>query len=611
MTTGHLQDLADTGEPGARTEIEAWKQAFQRNLFSVLGRFPATATANDRYLALAYSVRERLLDRWVKASETYYRKQARTVCYLSAEFLLGPASGQHPLNLGAFDTARQAMEELGFDFEAAARPGGGARSRQRRARAARGLLPRLARDARDSVDRLRHPLRVRDLRPGRSATAGRWRAPTSGCASAIRGKFPRPEIAVRRRLRRPHGALHRRERPLSRPLDSRRASSKASRMIPPIPGYRVNTANLLRLWSAEAVNSFDFESFNIGDYYAAVEEKVASETISKVLYPNDAALDGQAASARAAVLLRLLRIAGHASDPPARRRRIPSRFHATYAVQLNDTHPALAVAELMRLLVDEHGMDWEDGVGDHAADDGLHQSHAAARGAGEMVLGLFGSVLPRHLEIVYEINDDSSMRSRLRHPGDRRARATAFAHRRVRRPLGPDGAPRLRRQPCDQRRRGAAQRAAQESVLRDFNALWPERFRNVTNGVTPRRFMMLTNPELAGLLTEAIGAGWTRDLEELRALEPMADDAAFREAWRRVKQPNQGSARRRDPRQDGRCDRPRQPVRRSGQALPRVQAAASQHAARHRALSSPEAASPATARRRARSCSRARPRPAT
>ena len=165
MAIEHLQNPARTRDVRRGTDVETCKQAFHDHLFHVLGRFPATSTANDEYLALAYSVRDHLLDRWVKASETYYRKRARTVCYLSAEFLMGPHLGNNLVNLGTFDTTRQAMQSLGLDFEKLleqeAEPGLG----QWRPRAARGLLPRFARNASDPIDRSRHPLRVRDIRP--------------------------------------------------------------------------------------------------------------------------------------------------------------------------------------------------------------------------------------------------------------------------------------------------------------------------------------------------------------------------------------------------------------------------------------------------------------
>jgi starch phosphorylase len=532
MATGHLQNRTDTDKLGGRTDIEDWKRAFQRNLFNVLGRFPATATANDKYLALAYSVRERLLDRWVKTSETYYRKQVRTVCYLSAEFLLGPHLGNNLLNLGALDTAKQAMEELGLDFERLLdqeeEPGLG-----------NGGLGRLAACYLDSLATLEIPsigygiryefgIFDQQIRDGwQVEIADKW------LRLGNPWEIPRPEIAVNVSFggyTEPYTDEHGRYR--VRWIPARVVKGIAHDTV--ILGYRVNTANLLRLWSAEAVNSFDFESFNTGDYYAAVEEKVASETISKVLYPNDTALQGKQLRLEQQYFLvscavqDMIRI--HLQRAPD-----ASRLHERYAVQLNDTHPALAVAELTRILLDDHGMDWASAWQITRQTMGYTNHTLLPEALEKWPLDLFGRVLPRHLEIVHEINRRFLDEVRLRHPGD---------HDRVRRlsiiDESGDRSVRMAHLACvgSHAINGVAalhSELLRRDVLRDFSELWPKKFLSVTNGVTPRRFIMLTNPGLTKLVTDAIGLGWTRDLEELRALEPMADDPAFREAWRRMK----------------------------------------------------------------------------
>ncbi len=263
-----------------------------------------------------------------------------------------------------------------------------------------------------------------------------------------------------------------------------------------ILGYRVNTTNLLRLWSAEAVNSFDFESFNTGDYYAAVEEKVASETISKVLYPNDTALRGKQLRLEqqyflvSCALQDMIRIY-------LQKGRDVSDFHQRYAVQLNDTHPALAVAELVRILLDDFGMDWEP-AWDITRQTMAYTNHTLLPEALEKwSVGLFGSVLPRHLEIVYEINRRFLTEVRQRYPDD---------HDRVRRlsliDESGDRSVRMAHLACvgSHAINGVAalhSELLRRDVLRDFSELWPEKFLNVTNGVTPRRFIMLTNPGLS------------------------------------------------------------------------------------------------------------------
>ena len=526
---------AKTDNMSRVAEVEAWKRVFRGNLFSVLGRFPATATVNDKYLALAYSVRDRLLERWAATSETYYRKRVRTVCYLSAEFLLGPHLGNNLVNLGSFDTAKQAMEELGLDFaqllEQEEEPGLG-----------NGGLGRLAACYLDSLATLQIPsigygiryefgIFDQQIRDG-------WQVEMTDKWLRLGNpwEIPRPEIAF-------NVGFGGRTEPYTDANGRYRVRWTPGRVVrgvahdTPILGYRVNTANLLRLWSAEAVNSFNFEAFNVGDYYGAVEEKVASETISKVLYPNDTALPGKQLRLEqqyffvACALQDMIRI--HRQTAPEL-----SGFHQKYAVQLNDTHPALAVPELVRILVDEYGMDWEP-AWDITRKTFAYTNHTLLPEALEKwSLGLFGSVLPRHLEIVYEINRRflAGIRSRYAGDDDRLRRLSLIDE-------AGERSVRMAHLACvgSHAINGVAALHSgllRRDVLRDFDALWPEKFRNVTNGVTPRRFIMLINPGLTKLLTEAIGDAWRRDLEWLRALAPMAEDAAFRQEWRGVKRRN-------------------------------------------------------------------------
>ena len=309
MADTQLQKLPVSENGSAGTSVEDWKKAFLWNLYYVLGRFPETASLNDKYLALAHSVRERLLDRWVKTSETYYRKKVRTACYLSAEFLLGPHLGNNLLNLGAFDEARQAMEELGFNFEEMLdqeeEPGLG-----------NGGLGRLAACYIDSLATLEIPAIGHGIRYEfgifDQVIRDGWQVEIADKWLRLGNpwEIPRPEIAMtvgfgghtehytdengRYRVRWIPGQL-----------------VKGIAHDTPILGFKVNTANMLRLWRAEAVNSFDFQSFNTGDYYGAVVEKVGSETISKVLLSERFRLRGQAAAARTAVFPRRLRAPGH------------------------------------------------------------------------------------------------------------------------------------------------------------------------------------------------------------------------------------------------------------------------------------------------------------
>ena len=312
----------------------------------------------------------------------------------------------------------------------------------------------------------------------------------------------------------------------------------------PVLGYRVNTCNTLRLWRSEAVESFDFQDFNLGDYYGAVQEKVVSETISKVLYPNDEPEAGRRlrlaqqyffVSCSLQDMLRLLDLKG---DPITR---LPDLF----AAQMNDTHPSIAVAELMRLLVDERLLPWDE-AWDLTRRTLAYTNHTLLPEALETWgLPLFGSLLPRPLEIIYEINRRFLDEVRARHPGDdaRIARLSLIdeaGEKRVRMAnLATVGSHAVN---------GVAalhSELLRQTVLRDFAELWPERFDNVTNGVTPRRFLVLSNPPLAQLLDEAAGEGWVTELSRLRALEPLADDAAFQDRWHAVKRANKEALARR------------------------------------------------------------------
>ncbi|MEN8780780.1 MAG: glycogen/starch/alpha-glucan phosphorylase, partial [Desulfobacterales bacterium] len=305
----------------------------------------------------------------------------------------------------------------------------------------------------------------------------------------------------------------------------------------PIAGYRVNTCNTLRLWRAEAVESFDFQEFNVGDYYGAVNEKVVSETVTKVLYPNDEPEAGKRlrlaqqyffVSCSLQDMLRLHRLMGGK----------PETFHEKVAIQLNDTHPSIAVAELMRLLVDEHQIEWEQAW--HVTQSTFcYTNHTLLPEALEKwPLPLFGSLLPRHLEIIFEINRQFLDELRVRYPGDdqrlsrmslideKGERYVRMAH------LASVGSHAIN---------GVAELHSEllkRDVMRDFHEYMPEKFTNVTNGVTPRRFMVVSNPKLSRLISSRIGEDWIRNLQELRGLESSADDPDFQKEWQRIKWEN-------------------------------------------------------------------------
>jgi starch phosphorylase len=510
-------------------------RAVANHLRYSIGRLPAAATVHDYYRALALAVRDRLQQRWAKTTQAYLQSGAKAACYLSAEFLLGPHLGNNLVNLGIEEVTRQAMVTLGQDLDALLgqedEPGLG-----------NGGLGRLAACYLDSAASLERPaigygiryefgIFDQEIRDGwQIEVTDKW---------LRRGnpwEIAKPEITYCVNWG-GHTEHYQDERGRHRVRWVPFRVVKGTAFDTPIQGYRVNTCNTLRLWSAEAVESFDFQAFSTGDYYRAVDDKIVSETVSKVLYPNDEPEVGKRlrlaqqyffVSCSLQDMLQLLAIAGE----PVR------NFANRFAVQLNDTHPSICVAELMRLLLDEHGLEWDEAWDITVRTFGYTNHTLLPEALETWPLSMFSELLPRHLEIIYEINTRFLDEVRTRFPGDdaRSARMSL---------IGEEGAKHVRMAHLAMVGSHAVNGVAalhtdllKGSVLRDFHELWPERFSNKTNGVTPRRFLALANPALRELITRAIGDGWLVRLDELRRLEHFADDAAFREEWRAVKRAN-------------------------------------------------------------------------
>jgi len=514
---------------------EALQRAVLDNLACLQGRYPGIATPHDWYMALAYSVRDRLLARWVSTVQTYVARDVKLVCYLSAEFLIGPQLANNLVNLGIEAAAREAMRSLGQDLDALAaleeEPGLG-----------NGGLGRLAACFLDSLATLEVPAIGYGIRYEFGIFDQEIR---DGWQVELTDKWLQkgnPWEIVRADLTYEVNFGGHTE------AGTDALGSYRVRWVPehklkgvacdtPVLGYHVSTCNTLRLWKSEAVESFDFQDFNVGDYYGAVQEKVISETLSKVLYPNDEPQIGKRlrlaqqyffVSCSLQDMLHLLDLKGEPVE----------RLPELAAVQLNDTHPSLAVAELMRLLLDERLLPWAE-AWDITRRTLAYTNHTLLPEALETWdLPLLQSMLPRPLEIIFEINRRFLAEVRQLYPGDdaRLARMSLIdeaGDKRVRMAhLATVGAHAVNGV--------AALHSAllRQTVLRDFAELWPERFLNVTNGVTPRRFVVLTNPGLARLLDETVGPGWVTDLSRLRALEAHAGDPAFQEQWRRIKRLN-------------------------------------------------------------------------
>ena len=523
----------DAGASGLDKEVV--KRGFLSNLFYVQGKFPALATKHDYYLALAYTVRDQLLKRWVSTAHTYTVERSRTVAYLSAEFLMGPHLGNNLVNLGIYDMVRQAMSELGLVLDEMlneeAEPGLG-----------NGGLGRLAACFLDSLATLEVPSIGYGIRyefgifEQRIVDGWQQELTDKWLSHGNPWEVARPEWSIEVKF----GGKTESFVDLGGVPRTRWLPARTVKGIPydtPILGYRTNTANTLRLWRAEAPESFDFAMFNRGDYYRAVEQKVSSENLTKVLYPNDEPLQGKQlrleqqyffVSCSLQDMLRIMRV-----------QRMPlDRFHEKFAVQLNDTHPAVAVAELMRLLIDEHEMPWALAWTVTQKTFGYTNHTLLPEALERWPLALFGSLLPRHLEIIYEINarfldevrtryfNDTARVSRMSLIDESGERYVRMAHLACVGSHAINGVAALHTE------------LLQQDVLKDFYEMWPHKFSNKTNGVTPRRWVALSNPRLTKLVSSAIGDHWLKNLDELRRLEPLAEDAAFAARWRAAKRSN-------------------------------------------------------------------------
>jgi glycogen phosphorylase len=527
------QDLRRIEQVTTGLDPQTLRRDFLFNLFTRQAKFLEVATKHDLYMALAYTVRDRMMLRLIRSEQAYFERASRTVAYLSAEYLIGPQLGHNLVLLGILDAARQALGELDVSLdellEHETEPGLG-----------NGGLGRLAACYADSLAALRIPA----IGYGMHYEFGIFRQEilNGEQVEAIdhwgRHGFPweieqlHQEYTVMLGGHVEH--VHARDGRHSARWQPARVVKGIAHDIP-VLGYEVENTNLLRLWEAVAAESLNLTAFNQGEYYRAVDEKVLSENISKVLYPNDQPDAGKALRLEqeyffvSCSLQDMIRIF-------LQRESNFERFSDKYAIQLNDTHPAVAIAELMRLLVDEHGLEWNKAFEITKATCGYTNHTLLPEALERWPLWIFKRLLPRHLEIIYELNHRFLNIVRHRFPGDdaRLARLSL---------LGEDDEIRMANLAClgSHAINGVSElhtRLLKETVLRDFHELWPHKFSNKTNGITPRRFVVLANPGLSALLTQSLGPNWARDHELLRGLEPLARDSSFVDAFRTIRRAN-------------------------------------------------------------------------
>jgi len=516
-------------------QVASIKQDFNDNLTCIQGRFPPIASKHDYYMALVHTVRDRMMHCWSRTAKTYLAQASRTVCYLSAEFLIGPQLGNNINNLGIYEEVKASMEDLGLNLnellEQEPEPGLG-----------NGGLGRLAACYMDSLATLGIPAIGYGIRYEfgifNQEIKNGWQVESTD--KWLRNGHPweiaRPEVCFDIKLgghtesyQDTDGNYH------VNWIPAEVVKSVACDI--PILGYQANTANFIRLWKAEACESFDFKAFNIGDYYGSVNEKISSENITKILYPNDEPVAGKKLRLKqqyffvSSALRDMIRIY-------QQREQNLENFHVKFAVQLNDTHPAIGIAELMRLLVDEHHMSWNKAWG-ITQKTFCYTNHTIMPEALEKwPLAIFASILPRHLEIIYEINKTFLEGICLPFHNDiEKIRRLSIIDENDQRYV------RMANLACIGSRSingvsGLHTELLKTGILKDFFALWPEKFNNKTHGVTPRRFLMLANPRLANLINESIGTTWIKDLYQLKKLEKFANDTGFLEKWMQIKYNN-------------------------------------------------------------------------
>jgi len=519
-------------DPRIGLKVAELKQSFLDSLFCNLGRIPSAATPHDLYTALALAIRDRVHNRGVQTLEIYRELDARMVAYLSAEYLPGPHLANNLLNLGIWDQTRQAVEELGCDLDFL-------RQQEEEPGLGNGGLGRLASCFMDSLASLeipaigyglRYEFGIFDqiIRNGKQVEiTDKW------LRYGNPWEIVRPELTYEVQLG-GHTESWTDENGRYRVRWMPEHIVQGIAYDTPVLGFRVNTCNRMRLWKAEAVESFDFSAFNHGDYYRAVHDKMFSENITKVLYPNDEEIQGKnlrleqqyfLVTCSLQDMLRVHQLVG----------RPVHQFHEKWAVQLNDTHPSLAIVELMRLLVDVYLVDWETAWQVTKSTFSYTNHTLLPEALEKWPVSLFGTLLPRHLEIIYEINrrfleevsfqfpKDDARLARISLIDETGERSVRMAHLAAVGSRHINGVARLHSDLLKQR------------VLHDFAQLWPDKFCSITNGVTPRRFMAVANQPLAKLITRCLGDGWLKNLDELHRLEPLADDTAFRDEWRTVK----------------------------------------------------------------------------
>ncbi len=508
----------------------------QRHYLRTLGQHTTSTADHYRYQALAYAIRDHLMESWKFTKDAYLEGDVRRAYYLSMEYLMGRALGNAILNLGLDEQTREAMHLLGLSLEEKI-------EMEHDAGLGNGGLGRLAACFLDSCATLQLPVVGYGLRyeygmfRQKIENGYQVEEPDNWLRNGNVWEIERPEYIQRIHF----GGRSEAYRDEEGRLRYRWVDTHDVLAIPfdtPIPGYRNGTVNTLRLWKAAATDEFDLGEFNAGSYPESVAAKNEAEQITLVLYPNDASENGKELRLRQQYFLASASLKDVMRQWVEKHGEDFSRFADYNCFQLNDTHPTVAVAELMRLLMDEHGLGWDEAWAITTKTMAYTNHTLLPEALERWPVYMFERLLPRVLEIIYEINARFLAEVARRWPGDsERARRMSIieegavpmvrmAHLAIVGSFSVNGVAELH------------SNLLKKGMFRDFYEMWPERFNNKTNGVTQRRWLAWCNPGLSRLITETIGDGWVTDLPQLKKLLPHADDAAFRARWEEVRRKN-------------------------------------------------------------------------
>ena len=516
-------------------EIQCIKDCFQDHLKYSLAKDQYSATRYDNLKSISLVVRDALVKKWIETQQTYYKHDAKRVYYLSLEFLIGRSLGNSLINTGLFDNTYKALFELGQELEDLS-------EREWDAGLGNGGLGRLAACFMDSMATLQLPAYGYGIRYDygiffqQIINGYQVEIPDNWLRFGNPWEFERPEYLYPVKF---YGNVHQYvdDNGILQNQWINTEDIMAMAYDTPVPGYTNNTVNTLRLWSAKSTREFNLEYFNHGDYTKAVEDKDQTEVISKVLYPNDNVFEGKelrlkqeyfSVSASLQDIIRRYKKAHHSFD----------EFTDKVAIQLNDTHPAIAIAELMRILVDRESIVWDKAWEITKATFGYTNHTILPEALEKWPVSLLEKVLPRHIQIIYEINrrfleeivrifpgdiDKLSGMSIIEESPEKKVRMANLAI------VGSHSVNGVAALHSD---------IIKNNLFRDFYKLWPEKFNNKTNGITQRRWLKLCNRKLSSLIDSRIGTSWTTDLYELKKLIPLADEASFQKEWRDVKKQN-------------------------------------------------------------------------